>query len=49
MDLWKADAMPRMPVMIAAGQFVITPVEGRIRIAGIVAIGGPRPPLRRIL
>ena len=32
--------MPRAPVMVAAAKFVITPMEGRLRLAGIVEFGG---------
>ncbi len=31
---------PRTPVMHAAGKFVITPMQGRLRLAGIVEFGG---------
>ncbi|MEL7228785.1 MAG: FAD-binding oxidoreductase [Pseudomonadota bacterium] len=32
--------MPRAPIMVAAGKFVLTPMEGRLRCAGIVEFGG---------
>lgn len=32
--------MPRCPLMVASGKFVITPMEGRLRCAGIVEFGG---------
>jgi len=32
--------MPRAAIMLASGKFVITPMEGRIRCAGIVEFGG---------
>ncbi|MGI9379752.1 MAG: NAD(P)/FAD-dependent oxidoreductase, partial [Methyloligellaceae bacterium] len=32
--------VPRAPVMVASGRFVITPMEGRIRLAGVVEFGG---------
>lgn len=32
--------MPRAPVMVASGKFVATPMEGRLRLAGIVEFGG---------
>ena len=35
-----ASVKPRAPVMIAAKKFVITPMQGRIRCAGIVEFGG---------
>ena len=31
---------PHSPVMVAAGKFVLTPMEGRLRAAGIVEFGG---------
>ena len=31
---------PRTPVMVAAGKFVATPMEGRLRCAGVVELGG---------
>ena len=39
--------MPRAPVMLASGKFVITPMDGRLRLAGIVELGGlDAPPSR---
>ena len=32
--------MPRAPVMVAAGKFLATPMEGRLRCAGVVEFGG---------
>ncbi|WP_338550369.1 NAD(P)/FAD-dependent oxidoreductase [Roseovarius phycicola] len=47
MELWEPSKMPRSPVMLAAGKFVITPMEGRIRLAGMVGYGGfDAPPPR---
>ncbi|MEL6519505.1 MAG: FAD-dependent oxidoreductase [Pseudomonadota bacterium] len=40
LDLWGATVQPRVPVMVAAGKFVATPMEGRLRLAGIVEFGG---------
>ena len=40
LELWEPTAMPRAPVMIASGKFVATPMEGRLRLAGIVELGG---------
>ena len=34
--------MPHEPMMIAAGKFVVTPMQGRIRLAGVVEFGGLR-------
>ena len=39
-ELVNPTAAPKNPVMIAAGKFVITPMAGRIRAAGIVEFGG---------
>ena len=35
-----ADPMPRCPVMVTTGKFVATPMEGRLRCAGVVEFGG---------
>ena len=40
MELWEPSVMPRAPVMVASGKFVATPMEGRIRLAGVVEFGG---------
>jgi D-amino-acid dehydrogenase len=39
-ELWNPSIMPRNPILVNAGQFVITPMEGRLRLAGIVEFGG---------
>ncbi|MEM7692880.1 MAG: FAD-dependent oxidoreductase [Pseudomonadota bacterium] len=44
LELLEPSAMPRAPVMIAAGKFVATPMEGRVRLAGIVEFGGLKAP-----
>ncbi|HHB80244.1 MAG TPA: FAD-dependent oxidoreductase, partial [Aliiroseovarius sp.] len=44
LELIEPSFMPRAPVMIAAGKFVITPMEGRLRLAGIVEFGGLSAP-----
>ncbi|MEM6667556.1 MAG: FAD-dependent oxidoreductase, partial [Pseudomonadota bacterium] len=47
LELWEPSVMPRSPVMIASGKFVATPMEGRLRLAGIVEFGGlDAPPSR---
>lgn len=47
LELWEPSAMPRSPVMVASGKFVMTPMEGRLRLAGIVEFGGlDAPPSR---
>lgn len=40
LELVDPSAMPRSPVMVVSGKFVATPMEGRIRLAGIVEFGG---------
>ncbi|CUH67598.1 D-amino acid dehydrogenase small subunit [Thalassovita gelatinovora] len=39
-ELWNPSIMPKAPVMMTSGSFVITPMEGRLRLAGIVEFGG---------
>ena len=39
LDLIDPDRMPVAPCMVASGKFVVTPMEGRIRLAGIVEFG----------
>ncbi len=43
-ELYGATVMPRAPLMIAAGKFVATPMDGRLRLAGIVEFGGLTAP-----
>lgn len=40
LELWEPSVMPRAPAMVASGRFVATPMEGRLRLAGIVEFGG---------
>ncbi|MGV6848807.1 MAG: NAD(P)/FAD-dependent oxidoreductase [Marinibacterium sp.] len=40
LELWDPSMMPKSPVMVVSGKFVITPMEGRLRLAGIVEFGG---------
>ena len=40
LELVEPSIMPRAPVMIASGKFVVTPMDGRLRLAGIVEFGG---------
>lgn len=48
MELWEPNQMPRSPVMIASGKFVATPMDGRLRLAGIVEFGGlDAPPSKK--
>lgn len=39
-ELWEPSVMPKSPVMVASAKFVATPMEGRLRLAGIVEYGG---------
>ena len=48
-EFYDPSVMPNAPVMIASGKFVMTPMEGRLRAAGVVEFGGldaapSRPP-----
>ena len=47
LELWEPSVMPRAPMMIASGKFVATPMEGRLRLAGIVEFGGLVAPASR--
>ena len=40
LELWNPSWMPEKPFMMASGKFVVSPMEGRIRCAGIVEFGG---------
>lgn len=40
LELWNPSWMPKAPFMMASGKFVVSPMEGRIRCAGIVEFGG---------
>ena len=47
LELVEPIRMPSAPVMIASGKFVATPMDGRLRLAGIVEFGGlDAPPSR---
>lgn len=46
-DLWEPNIMPRSPVMVASGKFVATPMDGRLRLAGVVEFGGLEAPPSR--
>ena len=47
LELWEPSVMPRSPVMVASGQYVATPMEGRLRLAGVVEFGGLEAPPSR--
>ncbi|MCB1422728.1 MAG: FAD-binding oxidoreductase [Nitratireductor sp.] len=40
LELWNPSWIPKAPFMMASGKFVVSPMEGRIRCAGIVEFGG---------
>lgn len=39
-ELRNPSAMPKTPLMVAAQKFVVTPMEGRLRAAGVIEFGG---------
>ncbi|KUJ73300.1 FAD-binding oxidoreductase [Ruegeria marisrubri] len=39
-EFWDASVMPKSPVMVAARKIVATPMDGRLRLAGVVEFGG---------
>lgn len=39
-ELINPSFMPKAPMMVASGKFVVTPMEGRLRAAGVVEFGG---------
>ncbi|MDC0345469.1 FAD-dependent oxidoreductase [Planktomarina sp.] len=45
-ELHNPSAMPKAPMMVAAGKFVVTPMEGRIRCAGVVEFASTEAPAR---
>lgn len=44
LELWEPSVMPKSPVMVVSGKFVATPMEGRLRLAGVVEFGGLEAP-----
>ena len=40
LEFWDPNIMPKTPVMVAGGKFVATPMDGRLRLAGVVEFGG---------
>ena len=46
-ELMNPSQMPRAPMMVASGKFVITPMQGRIRAAGVIEFGGLDAPASR--
>ena len=43
MEFWSPNWMPMQPVTINEGKFILTPMEGRLRAAGVVEFGGLLP------
>lgn len=39
-ELVNPSEMPKSPMMVASGKFVVTPMEGRLRAAGVIEFGG---------
>ncbi|MEP5760710.1 MAG: FAD-binding oxidoreductase [Litoreibacter sp.] len=39
-ELSDPSIMPKVPTMVASGKFVMTPMDGRLRLAGVVEFGG---------
>lgn len=47
LEFTKPSAMPRAPMMVASGKFVLTPMQGRLRAAGVIEFGGLDAPASR--
>lgn len=47
LELLEPSMMPRSPIMIVSGRFVATPMDGRLRLAGILEFGGLAAPVSR--
>ena len=45
-ELHEPNMMPKAPMMVAAGKFVITPMKGRIRCAGVVEFASADAPAK---
>ena len=39
-ELINPSFMPKSPMMVASGKFVVTPMDGRLRAAGVIEFGG---------
>ncbi|WP_299416730.1 FAD-dependent oxidoreductase [uncultured Sulfitobacter sp.] len=46
-ELTNPSTMPRAPMMVASGKFVLTPMQGRLRAAGVIEFGGLHAPASR--
>lgn len=40
LELVNPSQMPKSPMMVASGKFVITPMDGRLRAGGVIEFGG---------
>ncbi len=40
LEFWDPSIMPKAPVMVASRKIVATPMDGRLRLAGVVEFGG---------
>lgn len=40
LEFWEPNKMPRSPTLIPSGKFIATPMDGRLRVAGMVEFGG---------
>ncbi|PWV98912.1 glycine/D-amino acid oxidase-like deaminating enzyme [Hoeflea marina] len=47
LELWEPSMQLGAPVMVVSGKFVATPMQGRLRLAGIVEFGGLEAPASR--
>ncbi|MEM9604412.1 MAG: FAD-dependent oxidoreductase [Pseudomonadota bacterium] len=47
LELVEPSFMPSVPCMVASGKFVMTPMDGRLRLAGVVEFGGLNAPPSR--
>lgn len=39
-EFWGANKMPKSPTLVPSGKFILTPMAGRLRVAGAVEFGG---------
>jgi D-amino-acid dehydrogenase len=40
LEFWNPSHMPRVPTLVPSGKFILSPMEGRLRVAGAVEFGG---------
>jgi D-amino-acid dehydrogenase len=46
-EVWEPSMMPSVPAMLASAKIVMTPMDGRLRLAGMVEFGGLTAPPSR--